>query len=551
MAIPIFGASVIPQATEKQLVSPSADAGVLGATSIAQTGQALEQFGNELDKAGKAAKDVTDKLTVKIAVNNARFAMMDSQASQQGSSIQQGDRPDGFTGVQRFKSDVDPKLKAIGDTLLDPKLQGMYYAEIGDDFIKDSTLVLADEVKKREQTIPILMQDNINGKGAMARADITTMPKMMGEVEHDLIDSKYVTPENLPKAILDAKKAIANQAVAGLVDKGMQGNGAAWDVARNTVKNDLSQILSPKEIDDQMKFIQDQQHTYIADQWDKTSRGHTQTEWQWNDNNRTAKQEIVGQLAAAKGDQAKINAITTAAAQDPRLTGEDKVNVYRDATTTSQVANDAYEITFRDNLMRTNANLTSMENELKADTKAGKITFKQSTDMQALIQARRDQRESSPLTMKRIDANVTLIKAQAAQANPMSLDQFYKPELDVNADAAASNYLKEVDAQSSGRNLADPDRVYTQMAPRMGIQDVKGRTPVLGVSEAEIDSPDKINDKINQIDRKFRTADPQTKKDLLRQRVQLKERQKLTTQVQNVKTGSSAISGANKAFDDK
>ena len=82
MQIPVIGGGQrMDPSSPVPVASSDSVAGNLQGNMMESFGNAMFKLGNELDKAGKKAKEETDKLSVQIAINDARFAMLEEQAN--------------------------------------------------------------------------------------------------------------------------------------------------------------------------------------------------------------------------------------------------------------------------------------------------------------------------------------------------------------------------------------------------------------------------------------------------------------------------------------
>lgn len=371
--IPVFnGSQRIDPSSPVSIASAEGSAGNIQGNAVEALGKTLYDFGNMLDQAGRKAKDDADKLTVKIAVNKARFAMLEEKAKQEAAGLQATDRPDGFSGVQRFKEGVDSKLASIAEQLSDEKLKGMFFSEIGDDFVRDSTLVLADEVKKREQTLPLLRQDNINGKAALARKDFSKAFGLMQEVEADLWADAGIADADKPKAIISAKKQIAKESLTGFIDKGNSGDVKAFDQARVVLRDGLAQIFNSDEMEKELNAINAAENAFYTRDWQAYTRTQRLSEDIRKKNERDAITEYTAALSVAKNDQFKFNAVQQRIQLDPRLTGE-AVKRLQDTRSFMETKDDDYEGVFMTELLK-KKQFGVMIDKVNADYLAGKVS---------------------------------------------------------------------------------------------------------------------------------------------------------------------------------
>ena len=251
--------------------SADSSAGNLIGNAVEGFGKALSQLGAELDRAAKVTKAEEDRLGVAIAVNKAKFSMLEQQAIQNAQQVRPDDRADGFSGVQRFKEAADEQIGAIAETL-SPDQKAQFLASIGDDVVRSSTLILADEVRKREEAIPLMRSENLQGKALLAFNDPQSTGLLGSEWEVSIREDNTISGEMKEKMILDGRREIARGAVNGMISRGAGGNASQFKAARFFVEQEFSSIFDDKERDHMVSQIRSAENEYNSESWSAYSR---------------------------------------------------------------------------------------------------------------------------------------------------------------------------------------------------------------------------------------------------------------------------------------
>lgn len=552
--IPVFGGSQrLNVSSPVPVASAEGTAGNLTGNAAEGFGKALFQLGNMLDEAGRKAKDEADKLTVKIAVNKARFAMLEEKARQEAAGIQAEDRPDGFSGVQRFKENVDPKLAAIAEQLPDEKLKGMFFSEIGDDFVRDSTLVLADEVKKRESALPLLRQDNINGKAALARADFSKVFPLMQEIEADILNDNSIAGEQKPKFILDAKKQIAKESLAGFIDKGNTGQPAGFAQARAALKDNFAQIFKSDEMEKELNAINAAENAFYTRDWQVYTRNQRLAEDSRKKQERDAITEYTSALAVAGNSQFAFNAVQKRIQLDPRLSGE-AVKRLQDTRSFMETKDDDYEGVFMTELLK-KKNFGVMIDKVNADYIGNKVSSDRRDKLLKAVENMQESNRKDPFLMATVNQARDEINNYKKPPAFDPVSGLYKQENDTYNEKAQTIFMQRITAMAQRGNLTPGAVVEMKngiLREYYGGETVK--KPVPGVSPENLTTTKGIQNTLDEAYKEYKTKgktwSPEQRKQKMQQIKGLIENKQDTQRREQLKINPSTNSAPSKVFDE-
>ncbi len=339
--IPVFGGS---QRLEPS--SPTAAVGTndarMGGEAVASFGNALFNLGNELDRAGKEAKKQQDRYLLGKIKSDWNVEALKLRAAQEAQGINPDDPADGTGGVTRYDAALGKITDKYLGALPDDNLKNQFLASIADDRLRNNSLVLAGEVKKREENLPILRQDMINSNSSLVRSDFSQMPKAMATVEENIAQDTMIPDKDKPRFILEAKKQIATEALAGFIDQGNSGDSRAWNKARQALVGNFQQIFDAKEMKQQLDSINSAQLGYSNREWTNIQRDELlRTRAQ-----RKLQEQWLGtytqKLSEAGNDQTKINVILQDVEKNLYLDGEAKARLSK-LTIFKDVQDDDYE----------------------------------------------------------------------------------------------------------------------------------------------------------------------------------------------------------------
>lgn len=502
----------IPLVNPQQRIEPSTPVAVASSESVAGVragratealGDALFKFGNILDEAGKRAKDEEDKLNVQIAVNNARFQMLDKQAQQEAAQIQQGDRADGFSGAERFKTEVDKTNSQIALGLGNPRLQRMFYAAIGDDVVRSSTMVRADEVKKREENLAILRQDNINGKAANLRKEFAlgntlNAPATMAAIEQDIMTDKNIADADKLKIMSDAKKQVAKESLAGLMDRGNKGDTRAFNKAKSTLVSNYAQIFTSDEMDKEMKNIDQAEENFYQRDWQKYTREQRLEADRFKRIEDVAISEYTSSQQAAANDQFKMNAVMDRIQIDPRLSAETKKTLLQNRIFAER-QDDMYEGNFMSNLVTTKDYLGGIE-QLRRDYQNGNVSADRRNRLIKSLESLQDYKRTDPTIMNHINTVEGQIKSLGKTdmiVDPMT--GLLQAQYDKVTAARLTAFTARVAKLSSdGRLTVENINAARDAAMAGSGQESFVRVPPAGVTAENLNDPYKARDALVQ-----------------------------------------------------
>lgn len=503
--IPVYtGSQRLDPGSPVSAVSAEGSAGALSGRAVEEFGNAVFNLGNKLDEAAKNAKAKIDKESVDIAVNEARYKMLEAKAAQKARGVDMRERADGFDAVDGFKSNVDPQFKLIEESLQDPTLQKMFRAKIGDDFIRESQLVLTDEVEKREKAVPILQQNTLNGRAAIARKDFKQTEKMMLEAATDIY-SDPVAPEAAKlNATLQAQKMIAEQSIAGLLDDAKVGKVGNFFTAREVLRDKFAKIFNKDEmvkIEDRIDSEQNQYFTLKHNIY-----VHTQEVIQKQIKADESKSVTLytKELAAAGNDQFKFNAIQEKIQRDPTLTPE-AVTRLAGNRVFMETKDDDYEGKFMTELLK-KKNFAQMIDRVNADYFGSKVSSKRRDKLLTATRNMQEYNQKDPFLTSMVSQARDEIDSNKKPPTFDVVSGMYKSENDTYNEQAQTLFMQKI-TTAAQQGALTPEIVQTVKQSILNTYyggSVVAK-PVIGVSPESLTTSKGIQDTLDQAYKEYKT----------------------------------------------
>lgn len=399
----------IPVINQGQRIEPSSPVAAISADNarmaneqVALFGKELFGLGNALDTVARKAKDNEDRLNVTRAANMARLEMLKMKARQDAEPIQTTDSADGVDGINRYNENLNPILENISNQLPDEKQQKMFAAAISDDLVTYSTQVLAGEVGKREKALPIMMQDNLNSRGAIARADFKQVANMADEYEIDVLQNTMIPDAKKPAEILRGKKQIAREALLGFIDDGNGGKDRAWNDYRATLVTNFAHLFTAEEKDKLMDEVNQQQYSFYNREnaaYDRRVKLETAAS---KEKVRDKSAQYMALLANAGNSDVARAPVLKAIEMDADL-DFDPVAKKRliENRTFMETSDDAYQLDIMDKVIRTK-NFTKHLDQLQVDA-GQKVSIDRATKLQQAIKGMQEFNQKNPFIMKALD----------------------------------------------------------------------------------------------------------------------------------------------------
>ena len=216
----------------------------------------------------KKVKDQNDKYLAKSVADDAYLLMLKRKAEIDARGIGNGDSPDGFTAVEIFATNVDNDMETFLNERLgdNSEIRTHVTQMIKEDRAKMAAMVLAGEVKKREEFLPIQRQAMENTAATKVRANSMKygydMNVLQFQNEQQALNAQLAQDESISGAqfsdfINKANKTLARESISGYIDKIHDGDfGAARDARRMLVEN-FKKYFTSEEMSKEMDRIDD------------------------------------------------------------------------------------------------------------------------------------------------------------------------------------------------------------------------------------------------------------------------------------------------------
>lgn len=265
----------IPVYTPNQRIDASTPVAAVNTTDARMMGEAtaglgavMARLGDTLDNTSKRAAAQEDAYTIKIAASEYQLGLNLARAQQKTMAIDPEDEASGVTGVERFKQNTQ-KMRDDIVAKLPARLRTGFLAVASEDFTSTATGVLADEVDKREKSVMVLRQENINNQAEIARKDPTQAGLVLARIERDIQEDALIPAAQKPAEILKAKQQAAKAAMQGLQLSGK------WEQAEKALTEQFSGLFSADEMEKQRDTLINNRTGYFNDAWNKESRSYT------------------------------------------------------------------------------------------------------------------------------------------------------------------------------------------------------------------------------------------------------------------------------------
>lgn len=318
----------IPVFQDSQILQPSAPVqiGNVDQTTneaVAGFGKALFTFGNTLDQYNKKAKTEQDRTTVAILKAQYGKDMLLLRAQQAAKGIAADEPADGTGGVNDFNESLT-KVRQKYLKMLPSEMQEKFLAATGEDELENNVKVLAEEVKKREENLPVLRQIFVNEIAEKARSNPGKLVEALSEVEIHIAKDETIPEIDRVAAIVDAKKQISRGFIDGFTQRGYEGQVDQFEQGRKFARENLGLIFSPDELDKEIVKINQAEIGYNNRVYTEDQRNDALRKKDFQAKNQQAMTLYTGLLKNAENNQFKFNEIQKKISVDPRLTADDK-----------------------------------------------------------------------------------------------------------------------------------------------------------------------------------------------------------------------------------
>lgn len=402
--IPVFnGRQVMEPGAPVQVGSAESAAGNLWGNAIEGLGKAMVFLGDQ----AKKAKDQNDKYLAKSVADDAYLLMLKRKAEIDARGVGSDDRPDGFTAVEIFATNVDNDMETFLNEKLgdNSEIRTHVTQLIKEDRAKMAAMVLAGEVKKREEFLPIQRQAMENTAATKVRANSMKygyeMNVLQFQNEQQALNAQLAQDESISGAqfsdfINKANKTLARESISGYIDKIHDGDfGAAKDARRMLVEN-FKQYFTSEEMSKEMDRIDD---AYTG----KIDRSHKYINWQ-RDNAEYAKdqaqdaafREIMTRIQSAGSNETEMQSIENQIDGDLRLHDESFRAALRKSVRTGSLPGDeAVENKFHDMNLMQNKGMKEIDKFLKDQFAHGKLSLPKFNDLKSQLSALKDRTKIS------------------------------------------------------------------------------------------------------------------------------------------------------------
>lgn len=551
----------IPISNPSQRIDPASPVAIgsgEGARAMGEAtsglGRELFTLGNMLDQAGKKAKEEEDKLSVTRAINAARLEMLKERARQEAAGIQKEDEASGVSGVNRFNEKINPILNTIAGTLDTPKKRDMFYAGIGDDVVRDSSVVLATEVGKREKNLGVMMQENINDKASLARQDYGKTSTSINELELEIMMSNYLPDAQKQILFEKGRKQIAGEALNGFVDAGGNGDQSAWNKARNALTQDFKHIFSNEEMDKQMAAIDAAENGYYTRTW------QAQVQMEHNED-RAAKAlqnklttKYTSAIAAAGNNQFELGIVHRQIELDPTLNPEAKKRL-TDMRTFMETKDDTYEGNTFTKVLKGEAITKTMES-VNTDFLNGKVSADRRDKILKALQNMQEFKQKDPTIMAAVSQFRDEINNYKKPPTWDPVAGMYRQENDTYNEKVQSDFTMRV-ARLSAEGRLSANNVESAFHATMKNSNYGGRSvkkDVKGVNPEHLTTTKGTQDVIDGLYKDYKingsTWSPEKKAQVREQLRGLQENKAATQQRDSMKLSPIMQPSKDKVFDE-
>ena len=513
--IPLFNSTQrLEPGSPVAATSPESTAGNLAGAATQAFGNAMFNFGNLLDEAGRKSKNESDTYEAKILANNFKIAQVQARATIQAEAVNLKDDATGYDSVKRYQQLVNDPLEKLSASASSEPVRKMFLSQIGDDIARDSSVILADTVAKREKALPLMRQENLNGLASLGRSSYQVAQISAGQWEADILADTSMAPADKAAAIANGKKAIGKEAILGIIDNvssmagkpGAMANGQKFDEAEARLQKDWALVFTAEEKDKLAGEIRTARNAYYSTNLSILNQSEAMNKREREEANQKSQVYYYQQLANAGADQAKRNILITQVLADPTLDSEAKKALSTTAPIAfAEAANDNYQVAFQNKLYSGKFTTQKLLTEVNNAVSTGKIDNNRALQLQKQIHEKADRDEKNPNLVKQISSARDNIKAQFG-ISPLVVDDLLYKEVK-GKQAAAALYAFDRKITAHYKNNTVNDFTITE-----SMQDIflRNNFPVLKpVRGAELPA---YND-INAVDKAIKAAAEEYKRD--------------------------------------
>ena len=417
--IPIYTQNQVLQAGNPVPIgSPDNTAGGMMGKAVQGLGNSIVNLSAVLAREAAESQKEMERNEALEAVGRAKAMMLDQRAQQSAAGIEKDDRADGFSGVERFQGRVKDGLNAIADTLSSPRARAMFRAGVSDDIARESQMVWAGEIDKREKTAGQLQENYFNQLGNNIRLDDNpgrALVTNLAEAKIQVMNSNIIPTAQKPAVYEKIRQDYVQQAINGKLERN-DFNGAK-DLLSGKVEGSetVREVLGATEVAKATQQIDEAEWKFYGREHAKQEHQRRAVEREGKQIAEKAESQYIGLLAKAGNNQHVVDAIRNDIMTDPRLNSFPELRAkLASSNKFMETADDKFENTFWDAVGRKDLDANHMEaaeSLLRQRYQSGDVSADRYGRVLKALDAQKQRTNANPQIGAIINEHAAMIKA--------------------------------------------------------------------------------------------------------------------------------------------
>ena len=459
-------------------------------------GKAIFDLGNALDN----VKDKEDKeryrMEGRIAADKYAMQLMRNHQAERVNNTMAD--PTGVGTADTILAKTEPFRASLAESI-DPKALPYFQEYATEEQRKQFAGFLTTGVEANQAKVKNDQNERFAGISEKARLDPGSLPAYLLETEIAVEEDGQI-PNSQKDAVIREKQAGVVKSVSDMLKDSNQ-----FDVAKNVLMKHRTMFDTDK-LDTELADIDKRKLEFINTEYTSQKRNIEAAQELLRANDLSASRDYIDRIAKAGNNTAAQKLIDQQIAKDPRLTAESKINLTKQKTLFSDVADDEYQFKFIDNLIKT-SNFKTAEDTLIRDKAANKVSTERAIKLQDFLKNMKEQQGRNPYLLKLVDQGAKEIASYAKismQLDPVTGMQ--KPVVDQANERAQTAYRTAVaNAVASGKDIT-ADFINGQVTLAVSSLNETRAANIKGVNPVQMDTLDKISNTQKDLAKKIMEA---------------------------------------------
>lgn len=459
-------------------------------------GKAIFDLGNALDNVKDKEDEERYRKEGRIAADKYAMQLMRNHQAERVNNTMAD--PTGVATADAILAKTEPFRASLAESI-DPRALPYFQEYATEEQRKQFAGFLTTGVEANQAKVKNDQNERFAGISEKARLDPGSLPAYLLETEIAVEEDGQI-PNSQKDAVIREKQAGVVKSVSDMLKDSNQ-----FDVAKNVLMKHRTMFDTDK-LDTELADIDKRKLEFINTEYTAQKRNNEAAQELLRVNDLAASRDYIDRIAKAGNNTAAQKLIDQQIAKDPRLTAESKINLTKQKTLFSDVADDEYQFKFIDNLIKT-SNFKTAEDTLIRDKAANKVSTERAIKLQDFLKNMKEQQGRNPYFLKLVDQGAKEIASYAKismQLDPVTGMQ--RPVVDQANERAQTAYRTVVaNAVASGKDIT-ADFINGQVTLAISSLNETRAANIKGVNPVQMDTLDKISNTQKDLAKKIMEA---------------------------------------------